>query len=263
MGTPRMCPARPCSARGCFFRKPYPSRSMINLSMKDLYFWVISSTYSSIFAKTKARFFAFKNLQATNELKVTKYLGFYHIGGWFSPTFASQKFHVPLAEKWCWVMGWSQVTQNALTKSCWVLASSHYFGAQIIFFLMVYRFEIKGKQSKVWKNLWTLELCLFGQDLLIVAPPTSYFHGDHSHISPQISADQSTRHLEIMEFQASCASLPEGTDHQVLFWSYQMTCSADLRKETSLDWCLRCVKWLRKCHDCSTAPETRGWGDVK
>ena len=82
-GTPRMCPARPCQ----------------HWSMKDLYFWVISSTYSSIFAKTKARFFTFKNLQATNELKVTKYLGFYHIGGWFSPTFASHKFHVPLAEK--------------------------------------------------------------------------------------------------------------------------------------------------------------------
>ena len=80
-------------------QKPQPSRSMINLSMKDLYFWIISSTYSSIFARNKARFFTFKNLQATNELKATKYLGFYHIGGWFSPTFASHKFHVPLAEK--------------------------------------------------------------------------------------------------------------------------------------------------------------------
>lgn len=42
-------------------------------SMKDLYFWVKPSTYSSIFAKTKARFFTFKNLQATYEMKVTKY----------------------------------------------------------------------------------------------------------------------------------------------------------------------------------------------
>lgn len=46
-----------------------------------------------------------------------------------------------------------------------------------------------------------------------VAPPTSYFHGDHSHISPQISADQSTRHLEIMDFFSQLCKFTRG------YWS--------------------------------------------
>lgn len=124
--------------------------------------------------------------------------------------------------------------------------SNHFFpyGLPPPLLKLRWKVRIKGKPSNIWRNLWTLELCLFGQDLLIVAPPTSYFHGDHSHISPQISADQS-RHLETMEFQASCASFTRG------YWSSSfplvlpndLFCRPSKRDFVGLV-SLRCVKFL-------------------
>lgn len=108
MGTPRMCPARPCSARWCFLRNPDPAGDLIN--ERSLF---LSQTFH-IFVdlcqnQGKILYIQKSSGHLWNESHKI-FLGFYHIGAWFSPTFASHKFHVPLAEKWCWVMGWSQVT---------------------------------------------------------------------------------------------------------------------------------------------------------
>lgn len=239
-------------------------------SMKDLCFWVISSRYSSIFAKTKARFFTFKNLQAANELKVTKYLGFCHIGGWFSPTLP----HKSSTRKRAMMLGDRVISSHpsALTKSFWVrlppimLGLVHFRLILVLKSLLLMVHTLSWDERWTWQtfknpqslDLWALLIWIFGRTSNQLLPwrPFTYLSSDFSRPIHTTSRNNGISSQKVQVYQRVRPS------SSLASWSTKNNVPNDLFcRPSKRDFVglvsLRCVKWLRKCHDCSTAPETR------